>query len=146
MNNFLENNKLCVAEAAAAAGQTTLTSDTLDMKGFDTVTFATLLGDVTDTSVLTLTIQHGDESDNSDMEATTATTTFTAGASDADSKLMAVELTYPLRRYARAVLTRGTADAVVGGIIAIQGNADAAPVTQDATVIASAQAVSALSA
>lgn len=137
MQNFLANNKLSVVEAAATAAQTALDSDVVDMLGFDTATFIALLGDVTDTCVLTLTLQHGDEAGGGDMESTGVAATFTAGASNADSKILAVEGHHPTKRYCRARLTRTTANAVVGGIIAIQSNPKVAPVTQDATVIAS---------
>jgi len=69
------------------------------------------------------------------MVDTTLNATFTAGASDADSKILAVEHHKPLKRYARAVLTRTTQNAVVGGIIAILSGPRVAPVSQDATVI-----------
>lgn len=133
--NFLTHNKLAVVEAAASAAQTTLDSDILDMANFGGVTFLALLGDVTDGAVLTLTVQHGDESGGGDMESTTLAATFTAGASDADSKLLAVECYHPAKRYVRARLTRGTANAVVGGIVAIQSEPRNVPVTQDASVI-----------
>lgn len=137
MKNFLANHKLSVVEGAATAAQTALESDVVDMKGYDDVTFLALLGDVTTGCVLTLTIQHGALADGSDMANTSVAATFTAGASDADSKLLAVEGYIPTKRYARAVLTRTAANAVLGGIIAIQGQPKAAPVTQDASLIAS---------
>ena len=138
MNNFLENCKLAVVEPSAAASQTTATSTTVDMLGFDTCTFLALLGDVTTTAVLTLTVHHSDAA-SSGFVATDLTTTFTAGATDADDKLLALEITYPVKRYLRAALTIGTANAVLGGVIAIQSNPSTGPVTQDATVIASSQ-------
>ena len=136
MRNFLANHKLAVVEAAGAAAQTALDSNILDMTDFQTVTFLALLGDVSSGSVLTLTLQHGDESNGSDMESTTIVANFTAGAADADSKLLAVEGHNMTKRYARARLTRTTADAVVGGIVSIQSNPKTAPVSQDASVIA----------
>jgi hypothetical protein len=133
--SFLKNNVLSVGEAAGAANTTALTSEIVDMSGFDTVTFIALTGDVTSGCVLGLNIEHGDVAAGSDMADTTINAAFTAGASDADSKILAVELHKPTKRYARAVLTRTTQNAVVGGIIAIQSEPSKAPVTQDATVI-----------
>lgn len=143
---FYENNKLAVVEAAAAAAQTALDSDVLDMSLFDQATFIALLGDVSDGSVLTLTLFHGDVADGSDAVATTLAATFTAGASNADSKALAISVRWPLKRYCRARLTRTTANAVVGGIIAIQSEPKYAPVSHDATVIDSEFAVSPASA
>jgi len=133
--NFLTHNKMAVVEGAATAAQTALTSDIVDMKDFGGVVFTALLGDVSDGCVLTLNVEHGDEEGGGDMADTTLSATFTAGASDADSKLLTVEHYHPLKRYARAVLTRTTANAVVGGIIAIQFEPREVPVTQDATNI-----------
>lgn len=132
--SFLKNNKIAVVEATAAAATTALTSDVVDMDGYDSVTFIALLGDVTSGSVLGLNIEHSDAS-GSGFAATTLNATFTAGASDADSKVLAVELHKPTKRYARAVLTRTTQNAEVGGIISVQSAPSKAPVSQDATVI-----------
>lgn len=135
--NFLANHKLAVVLAAAAAAQTALESDVVDMKGFDGATFVGVLGDVTATCVLTLTIQHGDLADGSDMVNTAIAATFVAGASDADSAALAVEGFHPTKRFCRAVLTRTTANAAVNSIVCIQSQPKTAPVTQDASIIAS---------
>lgn len=137
--NLSKSIKVTVVEAAAAAGQTELVSDVLDMQGFDGVMFIALLGDVTATSVLTLTAKgNSANSVSSPTPVTQAAATFTAAASDADSKVLMVDVYNPALRYMFASLTRTTADAVVGGVIAIQYQADQKPTTQHATVIASA--------
>ena len=135
--NLLKDTKITRVEASATAGQTTLTTDTLDMKEFDGCTFIAALGDVTDTAVVTLTIQTGDASDGSDAADTGIIATFTAGASDADSKLLVAEIVRPLKRYVTATLDRGTANAVVDGIFAIQTDPTRKPTTQSSDVIAS---------
>ena len=138
--NLLYDAKIVVVEAAAAAGQTALTTDIVDTQGFDSIAFLALLGDVSDTSVLTLTAKTNSADHLTVPTPITLadTATFTAGASDADSKILMLDLHMPRDRYVWAVLTRTTADAIVGGIIAILYNAHGRPVTQDATVIASA--------
>lgn len=141
-NSLLKNVKITVVEAAAAAGQTELVSDVLDMQGWDGVMFIAMLGDVTDTSVLTLTVKGNTaNSTSSPTPVTQGSATFTAGATDADSKVLAVDISNPMLRYAFASLTRTAANAVVGGVIAIQYHAHLKPTTQDATVIASTVAV-----
>ena len=137
--NLSKSIKVTVVEAAAAAAQTELVSDVLDMTGYDGVMFIALTGDVTSTSVLTLTAKgNSANSVSSPTPVTQKAATFTAGASDADSKVLLVDVYDPALRYIFASLTRTVADAVVGGIIAIQYSADYRPTTQDATVIASA--------
>ena len=127
MINLLEQTKLDRVNAAVSAGQTTVNSDVVDMLGFDSCLFAVLLGDVTDTSVVKLTIQHGDQSNGSDMADTTISTSYTAGASDADNNMLAAEINRPLKRYVRAKVERNTANAEVDGVLAQLANPDEAP-------------------
>lgn len=134
--NFLQDAVMIAVEGAATAGTSTLTTDVVDTRGFDSVMFVAHLGDVTDTAVLTLTMQMGDESNGSDAADTEVAATFTAGASDADGNLMAIETYKPRQRYVRATLARGTANAVLNGIVAYLFNAHERPSTQDASVIA----------
>lgn len=136
--NLLKNCKITVVEATAAAGTSLLTSDVLDMTGFEGVMWIALTGDVTDTSVLTLTAKGNSANSTSSPTPTTqGTATFTANATSADSKVLAVDVYKPTLRYQFCELTRATANAAVGGIIAIQYEANYKPTSQDATVIAS---------
>lgn len=137
--NLLKDVKVTVVEAAAAAAQTDLTTDILDMSGYEGVMFIALTGDVTATSVLTLTVKGNSANSVSSPTPVTqkASDAVTAGASDADSKAIIVDVHKPTLRYLFAVLSRTTADAVVGGIIAIQYGAHNKPTSQSASVIAS---------
>lgn len=138
--NLSKDVKITVVAAAATAATTAVTSSVLDMQGYDGVMFIALLGDVTDTSVLTLTAKGNTANSTSSPTPVTqkATDAFTAGASTADSKAIVVDVYDPALRYVFAELTRTTANAVVGGIIAIQYGAENRPTTQDASIIASA--------
>lgn len=138
--NLSKDVKITVVAGAAAAAQTAVTSDVLDMSGYDGVMFIALTGDVTATSVLTLTAKANSANSTSSPTPVTqkATDAFTAGASDADSKALVVDVYKPTLRYVFAELTRTTANAVVGGIIAIQYQAANKPTSHAASVIASA--------
>jgi len=138
--NLSKSIKVSVVEAAATAGTAVLTTDVLDMSGYEGVIFMALLGDVTASSVLTLTAKGNSANSVSSPTPVTqkATDAFTAGAADADSKLLMVDVYKPPLRYAFATLTRADQNAVVGGIIAIQYGAHNKPTSQDASVIASA--------
>lgn len=138
--SLLKNIKVTPVAASAVAAQTEVLTSVLDMSGFDGVMFIALLGDVTATSVLTLTAKGNTASSTSSPTPVTqvATSVFTAGASDADDKALVVDVYDPMLRYAFASLTRTTANAVVNGIIAIQYTAEYKPTTQAATVIAAA--------
>lgn len=137
-----KNIKVSVVSGAAGAATTEIVSSVLDMQGYDGVIFIALLGDVTDTSVLTLTAKgNSANSTSSPTPVSQASATFTAGATNADSKALMVDVADPAMRYAFASLTRTTANAIVGGIIAIQYGAEYRPTAQDASVIASAAAL-----
>ena len=140
MTSMLKNVKVTPVAASAVAAQTEVLTSVLDMSGFDGVMFIALLGDVTATSVLTLTAKGNSASSTSSPTPVTqvATAAFTAGASDADDKALVVDVYDPQLRYVFASLTRTVANAVVNGIIAIQYKAEFRPTTQAATVIAAA--------
>ncbi|MBS1198150.1 MAG: hypothetical protein H6R18_1935 [Proteobacteria bacterium] len=138
--NLSKGIKVTVVEAAATAATSELVSDVLDMSGYEGVLFLALTGDVTASSVLTLTVKANSANSVSSPTPVTqkATAAFTAGASDADSKLLMVDVYKPTLRYVFASLTRADQNAVIGGVIAIQYGASNKPTTQDASVIASA--------
>lgn len=136
--NLLKDAKLVRIANAAAAAQTEITSSVVDMQGYDSVMFVAALGDVTATSVLTLTAKTNTANSTSSPTPTTLASpaTYTAAASDADNKLMALDLQKVRERYVFATLTRTTANAVVDGIFAILYNKQDRPlVSQDSTVL-----------
>lgn len=135
--DFLHDMKVIPVEGAASAAQTLLTTDVVDTQGFDSVAFIASLGDVTDTSALVLTGFTNDTNDTVSPTQLANPASFTAGASNADNKLIVLEIHKPRQRYVYATLARGTANAVVNGIYAVLFNAHQRPVAQDASVIAS---------
>lgn len=137
MHNLLPNVEFVVVEPASAAGQTELTTDVIDMANWTGVVFVASLGDVTNGSVLGLVADHSDQS-NSGFVALAGALSHTADATDADNKLMILDVAYPEKRYVRARLTRTTANAAVNGIIAIKYRGARTPIEQGATVLASA--------
>ena len=136
MNNLLKNVEVVVVEAPAPAAQTTLTTDVIDMAGWTGVMFVAHLGDVTTGSVLGFAA-HGSDLSGSGFDDLENPLAFTAGATDADNKLLILDVVRPVHRYVQAVLSRGVASAVCNGILAIKYGPISAPVTQGATVLAS---------
>lgn len=145
MHSFLKEASVQLASAAVSAGTTDVTSGKIDMQGnggFDAIAFVMTLGDVADTSVITMTAYESASSDGSSPTAITgATCTFTAGASTADSKTMIVDICRKTKRYVFVVVTRATANAPVALITAVQYKGKNLPITQDSQVISSALAV-----
>lgn len=141
MLSMLKDTKITRLKNSVTAGTSDQDGSVLDMSGYDGVLFIAALGDVTDTSVLELQVFGNTASSTSSptpVELTADSATFTAGASNADNLLLVVDVIRPNYRYVFPRLKRGTANAVIDGIIAIQYRGREVPVTQGATVLASA--------
>ncbi len=119
MDSFLERAKLTVVEAATAAGQTAIESDSIDMRGYRGALFFTTVGAQTSTAVTSLKVQAS--SDNGVADGwSDLTGTSIAIADDDDGQTFGVEIIDPEKRYLRAYVSRGTANAVVGEIYALR--------------------------
>ena len=130
-----KNVKFTRMANAVAAGTTALTY-TVDMLGFRGCCFAVLLGTVTSTGVPSVKLGSGAASNGSDA-ADIASSTVT-GADDDDNQILLTEALDALpsgHRYLTLTVTRATANVVVDGVIAMQTNPMALPVTQDATTV-----------
>ena len=138
MNGLLHNaeiDRVLTRNAGTSGG--TVSSDIVDMKGFDWITWVIAFQDVLTTSVITVSML---EDDDSAMGSTTEVAaadkiTRTAGASDVDSKLMVYECLRPKERYVRLTVGIATANAPIDSIVAIKGKARTVKVTQPADVL-----------
>ena len=135
--NISKREKIVRVMNAVVAGTTEQTSSVIDMAGFQSCEFVLLLGDVLLNSVLTLKAQDGTKSDGSDMVDTDATIGHTASATDADDKLMRLDVASPQKRYLRAKVGRTTANAVIDGVLGRLYDASIEPITDDASVVKS---------
>ena len=69
------------------------------------------------------------------VDITASVVSWTADATDADNKLMLLEIFRPTKRFLRVTLTRTVANTVLDGIFAFQSNPAEAPVTQHSSVL-----------
>lgn len=136
--SLLKNTKITRVASAAAAGQADVNGTIIDMAGFTGVMFIALTGDVADTSALALKAEQNNLNQAGGMAELVGSAAIVAGATNADNKALVLDVYAPRERYIRAVLERGTANAAIDGIIAIQYVARSAPTQQDASVIATA--------
>jgi len=106
------------------------------------VCFVAALGDVTVNSVTELQVFGNTASSTSSPTPVEITNDsvgpFTAAASDQDNNLLVADVIRPAYRYVFPRLKRGTANAAIDGIIAIQYRTKDLPVTQGSTVFGSA--------
>lgn len=120
---------------AVAAGTTDQNSSSVDMQNFEGVEFTALLGALTATQVTQMKLQQSSDDGSSDGWSDIEGSQSTAMADDDDNQCIVVDIYKPTKRYVRAVLERGTANAVIDGIVAKQYNARKQPVTNDATTV-----------
>lgn len=139
MNNLLRNTKITriSADGAGAASATPTKATIIDMLGFESVMFVALMGNVLDTSVVSLRVAGGDTSDTADMTLRAGTVGGTADATSYDDKLVILDVVKPTDRYLEAQIFHVTANAPFDGILAIQYNGHNLPITQGSTVVAS---------
>jgi len=118
---------------AVAAGTTDINSSVVDMSGYEGVLFMVLFGTITDTAVTSTKAQQGaqaDLSDAADLAGTGVTVEDTA-----DNQVAWLDIYRPRERYVRCVVDRGTANAVVDGIIAIQYGPMGKPTSHDSSTV-----------
>jgi hypothetical protein len=119
---------------ATAAGTTAINGTHVDMQGFDGVVFVCLMGTLTATQVTALKAQGGALANDSDMADLVGAAT--PAAADADSnKLLILDVYRPQQRYVRPVVTRGTANAVIDGVLAFRYQGEKVPIAIDATLV-----------
>ena len=128
--NFLPEHRISIAVAASAraAGQTAINGAALDMQGYEGAVAIIEMGTIAATAVTSIKWQQSDtttSADFSDLEGTGI-----AIAADDDDKIFVSELYKPTKRYVRAVVERGTADAALRAATYVQYKARTAPVVQ----------------
>jgi len=139
--NLSKNIKVTRALSGVAAGTGNQTGSVIDMSGFEGVQFVALFGALTPGQVTSLKAQQGNLADGSDM-ADLAGSAHAALADTDGNKCLVTDVFRPQKRYVRAVVTRGTANAVIDGVIALQYSPRVKPVTNDSTVKATKLLVS----
>lgn len=135
IQSIVRDCKIVRCLSAVAAGVTTQNGTAVDTRGYDGVVFVAAVGALTATQVTSLKAQQGSLANGSD--AVDIAGAATVGMADGDSnRLAVVDVRRPTSRYVRPVVVRGTANAVIDGVIAILYRGASAPVTQDPTQVA----------
>lgn len=119
---------------AVAAGTTDQNSAVVDTQGWDGVMFIAAFGALTATQVTLLKAQHGAQANLSDAADITGGATAALADGDGNKCLIVDVRASSSKRYVRAVVDRGTANAVIDGVIAIQYRARHKPGSHDTSV------------
>lgn len=131
--NLIKNVKVTRVMNAVAAGTSDQEGSVLDMQGFDGVVFVAAFGTLTASQVTSLKAQQGAASNLSDAADLEGTATGPLADGDGN-KLLVLDVYRPQERYVRCVVDRGTANAVIDGVIAIQYAGAKLPIAQGSTV------------
>jgi hypothetical protein len=128
--SFSDNNKLFIASTttAGAAGTTLITSGAVDTAGFGGCCFIVPLGALVTNAVTSLKVQQSSDDAATD-DYTDVTGTAQTIADTDDDKLKYVDVVRPGKRYLKLLVSRGTQNATIGGIVAVLYNSRSRPVT-----------------
>lgn len=124
-----------------AAGTTDATGDVIDTADCEGVIIVTGFGAITAGAVTSVKLQGGNASDGGDA-ADLAASHVTVADTD-DSRVVVHDIFRPAQRYVRALVDRGTQNAVVDFQLAIKYGVKTQPVADDATVVAAGRKVQA---
>jgi hypothetical protein len=131
MHEFQKAERVVRVLAPQAAGTSNVNTTGVNTAGFESVEFIVGAGALTATQVTSLKLQSSD-TDGSYADVTGAVTTALADGNS--NTLMRVELFNPQKPWVRAVVNRGTANAVIDLGVAILRGPQTQPITEDATV------------
>lgn len=129
--NFTHIALTKVVMREVAAGTTSTTSSSVDMLGYGAARFIALFGTLTASHVTNIKLQGS--SDNTNFADLTGSAT--TSLADADSgKILIIDIFKPVQRYLRVSVQRGTANAVINGVLAEQLRASFGAIAADTNV------------
>lgn len=133
--NLSKMTKITRHNNAVAAGTTDITpSSGIDMQNFEGCLFIVPFGPITAGAATSIKVQQSSDDGSSDTYADLAGTSVTVEDDD-DNQVFWVDVYRPRERYLKLIVDRGTQNAVVDGIIAIQYGPKNLPTTHDATTV-----------
>lgn len=135
METFLNTHVVKRVELNVAAGTgDNVDSDIVDMADFEEATFIALLGTVTSTGTVIMSLRHGDESGGGDQASVEGSAVaITPGD---DDKELAASIVSPQKRYVSARIARGgSQNSEIDSVLCILSRPRVAPVTQPASLV-----------
>lgn len=140
--NFLNDVKIQRVMNGVVAGTSDQTSSAVDTQGFTGCCFVASFGALTASQVTQIKVQQSDDDGASDAYSDLEGS-LVGPLADADgNKQLVVDIVRPQKRYLKLVVDRGTANAVIDGVVAYLYGAKSLPVTQPSSVMAAETKVS----
>jgi len=119
---------------AGAAGSTAINGTAVDMAGFEACLAIVPLGTIVGTAVTSIKAQVADDSGFT-VNVEDVATSNQSIADTEDDKVYYFDVTRPTRRWLRIVVSRGTANATIGGIIYLRYRGRELPVTHGSNIV-----------
>lgn len=133
--NLSKDVKVTRLSNAVGAGTSDVNGGSVDMQNWESVMFIAHLGALTGGQVTRMKAQQSSDDASSDAFADLAGTQTDAMADDDGNQIINLDIVKPRERYVRPVLVRGTQNAVIDAITAIQYGPLKKPTTHDATTV-----------
>jgi hypothetical protein len=135
MYEFLKTRKVVRVLAPTAAGSTNVNTASVNTAGFESVEFIVGVGTLTASQVTSIKAQQSDDNAQTDGWSDIVGASTTAFADAQGNTFARLEVFNPQKPWVRAVVNRGTANAVIDLGLAILSGAGSEPITEDATVV-----------
>lgn len=134
MRNFLKDHDVRRVMNSVAAGTSDQNSSSVRMDEGRSITFLLLIGALTAGQVTQIKAQQSSDDGVVD-DWTDIAGSLVGPFADADgNKMLALEIFKPMKEYVRLVVDRGTANAVIDGVIAVISGPRKSPPTQHTTL------------
>lgn len=136
--NLTKATKFLRLSNASSAATTSITGSAVDMQGYSGLTLMVACGAITTGAITTLKAQQSSDDGASDAYSDIEGSSVTI-ADDADNKMILLEIQNPQKRYVKPVIARGTQNAEINGIFAIQTGPNVEPVSQSTNHVATSE-------
>ncbi len=131
--NLSKNCGIDLLLVQTADGTTDPDGRSVDMLGFDGCVFICVVGVITTTGTVNMSIAQS--SDDTTYNAISGAAAQADLAADGD-KLLVVDVYKPGDRYLRPTVTRATANSILGGIVSVRYKGRKSPFTQNTSMYA----------
>lgn len=137
--NLINAIQALIHNAPVAAGQTAVDpSSGVDCSDCEGVLYLVWFGTITATAVTSLKVQQSSDNGVADGYSDVAGSAVTVLDSN-DDRLFLVNHHMPQKRYSKLYISRGTANAVVNGVLAIKYGLKTQPATQSTAHVANSK-------
>ena len=126
--------KVIRVKNAVAAGTSNQSTTAVDTAGYQGCRFIAAFGTLTATAVTSVKVTQADDSGISVNAEDLAGSGISLTPSTDDNKVVIVDVYRPSRRYLQLTILRGTANAVIDGVVAELYEGRLSPIAKDTTV------------